>query len=216
MIALSGIDCSGKSTQAEMMCEELRSKGIRAKIVHSRVGYTPLLEFFKKVVRRDKGFSEEEKELYRKKIHSSGKKRKLLLWLSISDIALYYGVHFRLTELFGRIIIADRYFADSLIDLRLKFPEYGFEDWKVWRICEKIYLKPKISILYVIPPELSMYRSTLKEEPFPEPLEKRRIRIEKYLEMANCGVWQNIIDASEDKDEVFRRSMEYVNGRKLK
>ena len=106
MISFSGIDCGGKSTQIEKISEYLKSKGKRCRVIHSRGGYTPMLEFFKTLIRRDRSGSAEEHAKYREEIHGSSKKRKLLLWLSIADLAFYYGIWFRLVELFGTTILA--------------------------------------------------------------------------------------------------------------
>ena len=89
MISFSGIDCGGKSTQIEKIDAYFKEKGKKCKVIHSRGGYTPLLEFVKTLIRKDKGGKDEDSEKYRAEIHGSPKKRKLLLWLSIADLGLY-------------------------------------------------------------------------------------------------------------------------------
>lgn len=210
MISFSGIDCGGKSTQIEKVSEALRRQKKRCRVIHSRGGYTPLLEFFKTLVRRDRSGSAEEHEKYRAEVHGSPRKRKLLLWLSILDLGLYYGVYFRLVELFGSRILADRYFWDSYIDFQMKYPEFDFEKWRVWKFARGIYKKPKQSIIYTIPAELSMYRSTLKDEPWPEPVEVRRDRIDRYMKEIERGRWQYVIDATGTIEEVFEKTMECI------
>ena len=210
MISFSGIDCGGKSTQIENVYNALSSEGVKCKIIHSRGGYTPCLEFFKTVVRSDRSGSAQDHEKYRNEIHGNPKKRKLLLWLSIFDLALYYGIHFRFVELFGRKILADRYFWDSYIDFQMKYPEFDFEKWTVWKLAKKISLKPEISIIYTIPAELSMYRSSLKEEPWPEPVEVRRDRIARYEKEISNGKWQHCIDATVTIEEVFEKTMQII------
>lgn len=170
MISFSGIDCGGKSTQIDKVFERFKENGKRCKIVHSRVGYTPMLESLKTLIRKDKDYSAEQKAVYRESVNANPKKRKLLLWLSIFDLSLYYGIYFRIVELFGTTILADRYFWDSYIDLKMKYPDIDYEKWLVWKLCKSIFKKPKHSVIYVIPAEVSMYRSTLKEEPWPEPI----------------------------------------------
>lgn len=210
MISFSGIDCAGKSTQIELIAKSFKEKNIRVKIIHSRGGYTPLLEAIKTLIRKDKGLDREQQDLYREQIHKNSKKRKILLWVSIFDIALYYGVYFRLVELFGKKILADRYFWDSYIDFKLKYSEYNFEKWIVWKLAKLVYLKPKKSVIYTIPTELSMYRSTLKDEPWPETADQRKIRIEKYMEEIDKGKWNCVIDATPSIEEVFEKTMEYI------
>lgn len=210
MISFSGIDCGGKSTQIERISEYLKSRGKRCRVIHSRGGYTPMLELVKTLIRRDRGGNAEDHARYREEVHGSPKKRKLLLWLSIADLGAYYGIWFRLVELFGTTILADRYFWDSYIDFKMKYPEFDFERWLVWRVAKAIYKKPKHSIIYTIPAELSMYRSTLKDEPWPEPVEVRRDRIDRYMAEIDKGRWQHIIDATPSIEEVFEETVKVI------
>ena len=101
------------------------------------------------------------------------------------------------------MILADRYFWDSYIDFLMKYSEFDFETWLVWKITHTICLKPKQSVIYVIPAELSMYRSTLKDEPWPEPEEMRRERIKLYMEQIKRNRWTYVIDATKSIEEVF-------------
>ena len=210
MISFSGIDCGGKSTQIEKISEYLKSRGKRCRVIHSRGGYTPMLELVKNLIRKDRKGSAEDHARYREEVHGSPKKRKLLLWLSIADLGAYYGIWFRLVELFGTTILADRYFWDSYIDFKMKYPEFDFERWLVWRVAKAICKKPKHSIIYTIPAELSMYRSTLKDEPWPEPVEVRRDRIDRYMAEIDKGRWQHIIDATPSIEEVFEETVKVI------
>lgn len=210
MISFSGIDCSGKSTQIERVKQTLENNGYKCRVIHSRGGYTPVLEWFKTLIRPDKGGSAKDHAQYRDAVHGNRKKRKLLLWLSIFDLSMYYGIWFRLVELFGSRVLADRYFWDSLIDFRMKYPEFDFENWLVWKFARAIYIKPKYSVIYTIPAELSMYRSTLKEEPWPEPVEVRRDRIDRYMKEIELGRWQHVIDATGTIDEVYAETIKVL------
>ena len=211
MISFSGIDCGGKSTQIEKVKLAYQANNQKVKVIHSRGGYTPVLECLKTLIRSDKGGSAREQAQYREAVHGNPKKRRLLLWLSIADLGLYYGIWFRFVELFGTTILADRYFWDSCIDFRMKYPEFHFEKWLVWRFAKAIYLKPKHSIIYTIPAELSMYRSTLKEEPWPEPVEVRRDRIERYQKEMELGRWDHVIDATGTIEEVYRQTIRILD-----
>ena len=210
MISFSGIDCGGKSTQIEKISEYFMKNGVKFRVIHSRIGYTPMLEFCKTLIRKDKSMNEAEKTAYRESIHANSKKRKLLLWLSIADMAIYYGIYFRMVEFFGITILADRYFWDSFIDLKMKYSDINYEKWFVWKMLNKLYLKPEHSIIYVIPAEVSMYRSTLKDEPWPEPIEVREERIGIYMDEINNERWEHIIDATASIDQVYEKTMEII------
>lgn len=67
----------------------------------------------------------------------------------------------------------------------------------------KTMLKPNPSIVMFIPAEESMRRSGLKDEPFPEPIDVRRKRIEMYDFLARRNVWQWRIEATNTIDKVF-------------
>lgn len=61
MISISGIDCCGKSTQIELLCEELKSKGQKCEVIWSRGGYTPGIQAVKRFFRKEKNISKEER-----------------------------------------------------------------------------------------------------------------------------------------------------------
>ena len=109
----------------------------------------------------------------------------------------------RLKEIFGTTVICDRYIWDTYIDFKLKYPEYDFEHGFWWRLTLKTMLKPNPSIVMFIPAEESMRRSGLKDEPFPEPIDVRRKRIEMYDFLAGRNVWQWRIEATNTIDKVF-------------
>ncbi len=202
MITFSGIDCSGKSTQIDLLKQHFKSNGIKHRVIWSRGGYTSWVEGIKNLVRPDKNFSEDQKKEYRASVNSDSRKARLLLFASICDLIRYYGVVFRLIELSGTRLICDRYIWDTYIDFRLKFPQLDFERWSCWKLLMKTYKKPDHSFIFVIPPEESMRRSQLKIEPFPETLEERKIRIDSYLQEIQNGRWQYVIDGERAKDEI--------------
>ena len=50
-----------------------------------------------------------------------------------------------------------------------------------------------------------MYRSSLKDEPFPEPVEVRKKRISWYVKELKNGRWQYEIDATKSIEEVHEQ-----------
>lgn len=211
MISFSGIDCSGKSTQINMLCKYLEKQGKKHCVVWSRGGYTPGIQFLKKIIRGGKETTKEEKIAYSEKLNKSSKKRRLLFLAALVDLWIYYSVVLRLKELFGKTVICDRYIWDTYIDFKMKYPEYDFEKGFWWRFTLKTMLKPKASFVLFIPAEESVRRSSLKDEPFPEPAEVRERRIEMYMKELENNRWQYVIDATRPIDEVYAQIREKAN-----
>lgn len=202
MISFSGIDCSGKSTQIEIVQKLLKDRNIKNRVIWSRGGYTPWVEKIKNLIRRDKGFSDEQKDEYRQQINNSSPKAKLLLWASIWDLVRYYGLVFRWIEFRGVTIICDRYIWDTYIDFKIKFRQIDFENWICWKILLKCVKKPEYSIVFVIPVAESMLRSDLKNDLHPETHEQRTERIAYYIREIKIKRWSYVIDAMQSIEEV--------------
>lgn len=204
MISFSGIDCSGKSTQIELLCDELKKQNKKYQVIWSRGGYTPGIQFVKKLISRgNSDMTKEERIQYSERVNSNSTKRKLLFTASLMDLWLYYSVVLRFKELMGTTIICDRYIWDTYIDFKMKYPDYDFEKGFWWKLTLKTMLKPRPSFVFFIPAEESMRRSGLKDEPFPESIEIREERIERYMNELKNNRWDCVIDATKSIEEVF-------------
>lgn len=212
MISFSGIDCSGKSTQIELLCNELKKQNKRYQVIWSRGGYTPGIQFLKDLISKDRsGMTKEERIQYSEKVNSNSAKRKLLFTASLMDLWLYYSVALRFKELMGTTVICDRYIWDTYIDFKMKYPDYDFEKGFWWKLTLKTMLKPKPSFVFFIPAEESMRRSDLKDEPFPEPIEIRKERIERYMNELKNNRWDCVIDATKSIEEVYSNVLTELN-----
>ena len=87
MISFSGIDGSGKSTQIDLLKSFYDELNINYKIIWGRGGWTPGLEFIKRIVRTDKNLDFNEREAYRLRVHENLKKKKrkllFLVWATL-------------------------------------------------------------------------------------------------------------------------------------
>lgn len=202
MISLSGIDCAGKSTQIEKLKEALRANGRKCEVVWSRGGYTPGIESIKKIIRHGKTYTNEELTAHSIVVNQDPKKKKILLFASLVDLFLYYSIVLRIKGI-GKTLICDRYIWDTYIDFKMKYPEYPFDKGFWWNITLKTMVKPKPSFVLFIPAEESMRRSTLKYEPFPEPIETREKRIQMYIDELKNNRWDYVIDATRSIEDVF-------------
>lgn len=212
IISFSGLDCAGKSTQIDLLRKYLEEKGRKVEIVWSRGGYTPGIDFLKRLVRRDNRKPEERTEEERKAmVERPPRGGKLLLWLSIVDLIRYWGFSFRKKSRGEKVLICDRYFWDTYIDFNLRYPKSGFERWFSWKILKRTYKRPDCAFCLTITPEESMRRSSLKFEPFPETEEKRKQRLNEYLKCIDEGRWEYVIDCMRDINTIQKEIMGIVD-----
>lgn len=170
LIAFSGIDGAGKSTQIDLLLQSLREKGRKPVYLWTRGGYTGSFNALKTLLRRITGRKLPPSGRNDKRDKAFKKKwvRNLWLILAILDLMLVYGIYVRVSRAFGRVVIADRYLLDTWIDFHLNFPNVDIDQWILWKILLRIIPKPDAAFLLLVPVEECLRRSKLKNEPFPD------------------------------------------------
>ena len=205
LIAFSGIDSAGKSTQILKVVKYFKSRGRKTKVIWSRGGYTPLFNGFKFILRKTTLNSLPESGNSKRRNKNFNRKWVRILWLNIAlmDLIVFYCLYLRWLKILGYIVIADRYLWDTYIDFELKFQKENFEKSILWGIL--VYLSPKSdsSFLLTIPVDESLRRSNLKNEPFSENLNQRKKRLSLYQDLIKKGKWNHIIDGMRPIDEVW-------------
>ncbi len=214
MISFSGIDSAGKSTQISLLESYYKYQNKKCKVIWGRGSWTPGVELIKKIVRKDKGFSSEQKAEYREQIHNNPKKQKLLLIGSILDLYLYFGIYYRWLNLVNDELICDRYIWDTCADFKVMFSEYDYENWLIWRGLIKFIPKPKRSFMLVIPTEESLRRGHLKQEEFMESEERKREKIKKYRSLIEQQKWTDILDGMVSIDEIHKNILSVLDYKK--
>ncbi|TMA59909.1 MAG: hypothetical protein E6J75_02215 [Deltaproteobacteria bacterium] len=155
LIAFSGLDGAGKSTQIELLCARLRAGGLEPTVVWVRGGYTPIFERVKSVVRRAGG----------RHVPPPGP-----------------GV--RRSQALGRGWLRRLWLAAALLDLRLNFPGEQVERWWFWRAVARLTPRPDVAFLLLVPVAESERRSDLKGEPFRDSREVLSARLAHYRALA--------------------------------
>ena len=182
IIYFSGLDCSGKSTQIELLSKSLEKNNQKVFIFWSRGGYTDGFQKLKDVLR---AFSGQKLP----KAGNSSQRDKALsnpiirhVWLSIAmlDLFYYYVIYLRIKYLLGYNIICDRYLMDTNIDFKLTYPQNNTDKWLLWKLIEIFALKPDFHFVSTIPVKESVIRSKFKFEPFPDSPEILAQRLELY------------------------------------
>lgn len=184
MIAFSGLDGAGKSTQINMLKNYFESRGSNTLIFWSRGGYTPGMQALKNIMRKSKSTKIPSKfgpSNLRDQSFSKPYVRKIWLSLAILDLIIYYGIYLRFMSVFGVKVICDRYTFDTHIDFALNFPQENVEKWYLWRFLIFFAIRPKRHFVLTIPVKESIRRSALKDEPFPDTAETLELRLKDYL-----------------------------------
>jgi thymidylate kinase len=203
IISFSGIDGSGKTTQIELVEQFLNQSKIKYMRVWARGSWTPGIELVKKIVRKDKRFSEREKELYRNEARSNPRTAKRILVLSILDMIWYFGIWYRILNLSTKVLICDRYIWDTLVDFRVAFSRFNFEEWYIWRFLIWFIPKPNKSILLYITSEMSIERGLKKNEEFMESFEIKRKKVDEYRSLITLNKWTGVINADDTVENIF-------------
>ena len=180
-IIFSGLDCSGKSTQINLLNKEFEKRNEKSFVFWSRGGYTPGFQFLKDSLRKvakkklpEPGFSPE-----RKKALSNPFVLKLWLTIAMIDLIIFYAIYLRFKHIIGYNIICDRYIMDTNIDFNLTYPDQKIEKWILWKILNFFACKADFHFVSTIPVKESVRRSKFKFEPYPDPPEilKKRLNI---------------------------------------
>lgn len=213
MIAFSGLDGSGKSTQIQLLVDYFKSQKIKTNIFWSRGGYTPGMELLKTFLRKYNSSSIPKKRgnsIERDSFFANDYIRKLWLLLSILDLIFYYGLYIRVVELFGKIIICDRYLFDTSIDFKKNFPKENIEKWILWRFLKLISVTPKNHFVLTISVKESQLRSKLKNEPFPDNEETLKFRLSEYLYFINNNREVISIDCNQSIKSIHQDILNHV------
>lgn len=196
IIAFSGTDGAGKSTQIAELRERLAQRNVKTHHIWARGGYTPLFSAMKRVVltmmgRRGGKLMDPSKSVdYRKRRTGAFSKpfiARSWLILAMLDLVLLYGVHARVLSRLGGVVILDRYLIDTRIDF-LRHHSNVFSDQSLlWRLLSNLCPTPDVHFLITVPVDVTMSRSLQKDEPYPDSRETLKFRLEAYEAFADSA-----------------------------
>jgi thymidylate kinase len=214
----SGLDCSGKSTQIELLKKSFTEKGQKTIVFWSRGGYTPGFQKLKDIIRKfiGKKLPKPGHTPQRDKALSNPFIRKVWLTIAMLDLIYYYSIYLRVNKLLNYNIICDRYLMDTNIDFKLTYPMEKTDKWFLWKVLKLSALKPDFHFVSTIPVSESVIRSKFKFEPYPDSPETLNLRLELYNEELNKAGKLNFIDGMNDKMEIRDNILSIVSKWKKK
>ena len=204
IIAFSGSDGSGKSTQIQWLQAHLDRHEVSNVRCWSRGGYTPVFRKAKRAVRRAPGglLPPAGESATRNRLLGKRWVRRSWLVLSILDLGFLYGVRIRWWRRCGNWVICDRYLLDTRIDFELNFPGENVDSWWLWQLVVRLCPSPDVHFLMLVPVAESVRRSRQKDEPFPDPPERLALRL-AYYRRTEHAQGRIVLDGLCPIDEVF-------------
>ena len=214
IVSFSGIDSAGKTTQINMLYDYCKVNNIRVKKLWSKARGTPGVLLLKELVRRDKKMNATEKMEYRTKVFQSPQKQKMLYVASMLDLCWYWGIYYRVVGCFKNILICDRYLWDTYVEIIQDFPAVDIDRSILWKLVSFLAPKPRISFVFVIPPEVSLARDHQKNAAGIENIEIKKMKIATYMKCVDKGCWTHIMDGMNSIEELHEQVLKTVGLKK--
>lgn len=220
IIAFSGVDCAGKSTQIELLRQHYLSRGMTCTVFWYRPGYSRELECCKSLARnvysgvrglkrRLSGNSADSaSEGGTGEMRASGKRLIPPVWMvtALVDSALQYALKLRLLARKYDVVICDRYVCDGKLDIVFKYPEMFWPE-TIFEMISGLFPKPDVSFLLWLDYETCKARAEAKHEPFPDDDRTRYLRWRAYDFLRDDGC-MCVIDTRVSVEEAHHRILE--------
>jgi thymidylate kinase len=213
LIAISGIDGAGKSTQLELLASELERRGRDVERLWFRPGYSRRLDRTRALIRRVRPSSlprADRAEARAAVFATPGVSAAWMLAATLDTLIEYGGVVRRMLGR-GRVVLCDRYLLDARLDLVLRFPELDPWPARLFAGLEMLCPRPDCQILLMISADEMRRRNQQAPEPFPDPPAIRAARHRAYRELQHSASVA-VIDGAGDPAAVHRAILDRLEG----
>jgi thymidylate kinase len=223
LIALSGVDGAGKTTQARSLSRALDRCSIRTKYVWSRPGSSRLSSQLVKLAAvfipglrysATGAPGRDQTDPSRDGKHRSGFSpnnwlhRAAWLCLVLLDCLMVFGVRVRLGLLTGHVVICDRYLPDAFADLANRFKNEKAASHPLIRLVAAVCPRPDFAVLLRLDPEQARSRQEPDSRPPTTESDRSQARLLETFAQRNRVI---VLDASRDaelvSDELVFRSL---------
>jgi len=205
-VAISGLDGSGKTKHSEALQNAFKTCEINPVYIWSRAGSLPITRFVLKFVKYFKSgkYIKIENSLIKEESYLPKNQLTIKLWRMINtiDLILYYFFRFNIPLILGKVVIADRYICDSIIDLEFVGKSNNF-DRILYKVLKILTPTPNILFLLDLNPDIILVRGC--DEAKVELVNRR-----KYYKMIMSKTNTIIIDNSNPFDEVSGRILNFT------
>ncbi len=206
IIAVSGVDYAGKSTQIALLEAHLRAHGARPDVRWHRPGYSRGLDLARAALARLRpgAIPAPGPSAARERAFSSPRVQRAWAAMALADTLTHYALKVRTLSLAGRTVICDRYVDDGLLDLRLRFPDLHTDRWLATGALLKATPRPPPSHRVLLGRARGHARHAAQAPPMPAPPPTRERRHAAYDALAASGRF-TVVDAAGTPAAVFAK-----------
>ena len=200
LVAFSGVDGSGKSTQIRLLEQQLSSSGV--KVMHIRCRWRPVLSLPLLGVLRRLGYARVHigggSYIVETRMPEGGGLASLWVILTQLENLVKTGIKLAFSSLIGRIVICDRYVLDMLVDGMAGLHDRPDRNRLGFQLL-RLFPRPNYAFFMDIDPEVAF-----KRKPDLPTLGDYIERLRLYRELCSSwGVTQ--VDARLPKEEIRRK-----------
>jgi thymidylate kinase len=208
-VALCGIDGSGKTTHADAVRAALNECEIPSRRVWMRGGYSPAVEWLKRILRRSSSAVPDVADRAGKRaVYGRGRTRLIWGWLVTCEQLLQAVVKVRWQRLRGRGLVAERYVPDTLADLTEKFGDPDYPQRLAARVLRWLTPRPDLILLLDLPGDTAFAR---KSDDFDAVILEERRQVYRHL---LSGFPQTVVlDATRPLDDLRHDVVDLVLAR---